>query len=111
MVVDKAIAFINSHRAAPNSPCLKLTTSSSAIVEAFKKGKADIGYAHERSAISSRVLRVTFLSVANTEWRVVATVEESAKKIQLHEVIPLHRFFRRKQCWDGISNLRYCACV
>eukprot|EP00943_MAST-04B_sp_MAST-4B-sp1_P001272 g1272.t1 len=110
LVVGKAIAFINSNRATVNSSCLKLSLSTSTIIQAFKKNKPDIGFPHERKAQSSRVLRVKYSSVANTEWRVVASVEENSKKITLHEIIPLHRFYPRKRCWDGVSNLRYCAC-
>ena len=110
-VLDAAVAFINRQRAGPNVSCFPLAKNTSVVVKAAAKAQADKGYATERAANAGRVLHVEFTSSWGTTWRVMASVRKNGtKRVKLFDVIPLHRFSRRKACWDGNTPLRYCAC-
>ena len=110
LVMGEALDFINEQREITNGSCLTLTKDESTIVKAAEKAPTKVGYSSERASTQSQVLHVEFKSAWNTKWRVVGSINLVTKHTKLLEVIPLHRFNKRKVCWDGASPLRYCAC-
>jgi hypothetical protein len=111
LVMHEALDFINRERLMPNGSCRLLFKNTSTVLNAAAKAPVKVGYNTERAATANiEVNRVRFTSTWSTTWRVVASVHLGTKHVKLLEVIPLHRFNKRKVCWDGNTPLRYCAC-